>query len=225
MARRKDTAPTARRSVSLDGQQIGYLVFGAFIVAGLVFVAGFVLGQRSAPESPRSTLSTYACLEVLDDVPRRTLVDESANALPELRYEQRLTAADGPAAAADPALEALGADRDDLALKGTAPLDEPLPDRLPGAVPLEAGAPTPAAPPEGRFTLQVKTFRGQVEAQSFAQDLGTRGHRAYVQPDDTDKGRRFLVYVGGFSTRDEAEHYRRGFQRAEAIDGTSVREL
>lgn len=115
-----------KMTVALDGHQVGYLVFAGLVVAGLVFSAGFILGQRSVPPDRPQALAEVACLEVLDDAGASSVAAVPVP-LPSLHFEERLRAPVPPVAPEDPALRLLAEERTDLALPG----DEPEPPGIP----------------------------------------------------------------------------------------------
>jgi cell division protein FtsN len=69
--------------------------------------------------------------------------------------------------------------------------------------------PSPAdAAGEGGFTLQVGSFNAQAEADERAGKLGSLGVRAYVVSVEIPKrGTWYRLFVGSFSSREEAGRY------------------
>jgi DedD protein len=85
-----------------------------------------------------------------------------------------------------------------------------------------SGAPTTAetAGPghEGGYQLQVSSFHTQAEAESFAEQLRARGHKAYVlEAHVSGRGTWFRVRVGPFPTQHAAMQYRAGFESREHV--------
>ena len=69
---------------------------------------------------------------------------------------------------------------------------------------------------DGRFTLQVVSYRTREEADTFAEALRTRGHDAFVLNAEIEgRGRFYRVRVGPFENQREAEAYRRTFEQEE----------
>ena len=65
---------------------------------------------------------------------------------------------------------------------------------------------------EGRYTLQVISYRDAEEARVFASALRKRGHAAYVTTGTVeDRGTHWRVRIGPFETRQEAQAYRTTF--------------
>jgi len=85
---------------------------------------------------------------------------------------------------------------------------------------------TRAAPAghEGRYTLQVISYRDAQEAQVFASALRKRGHAAYVTTGTVeDRGTHWRVRIGPFETRQAAQDYRTTFEREEGMNTFIVR--
>ncbi|MCS6797790.1 MAG: SPOR domain-containing protein [Myxococcota bacterium] len=102
----------------------------------------------------------------------------------------------------------------------------------PAAVSLDAAAlhvasldQAPAAPGhEGPYGLQVVSYTTAREAELFANALRARGHRAYVQAADVPgRGRYWRVRIGPFDSAEQADAYRRSFEREERIHTIVVR--
>lgn len=77
-----------------------------------------------------------------------------------------------------------------------------------------------AAPPghEGGYQLQVSSFHTQGEAQGFADQLRSRGHKAYVlEANVPGRGTWFRVRVGPFATQHAAAEYRADFEEREHV--------
>ena len=77
---------------------------------------------------------------------------------------------------------------------------------------------------EGRYTLQVISYRDAQEARVFASALRKRGHGAYVTTGDVEgRGMHWRVRIGPFETRQEAQDYRTTFEREEGMNTFIVR--
>ena len=77
---------------------------------------------------------------------------------------------------------------------------------------------------EGRYTLQVISYRDPQEAQIFVSALRKRGHAAYVTTGTVeDRGTHWRVRIGPFETRQEAQAYRTTFEREEGMNTFIVR--
>ncbi len=71
---------------------------------------------------------------------------------------------------------------------------------------------------EGGYQLQVSSFRTQGEAQSFADQLRARGHKAYVvEAHVPNRGTWFRVRVGPFGSQHAAAAYRASFEEREHV--------
>jgi cell division septation protein DedD len=77
---------------------------------------------------------------------------------------------------------------------------------------------------EGRYTLQVISYRDAQEAQVFASALRKRGHAAYVTAGTVEgRGTHWRVRIGPFETRQGAQDYRTTFEREEGMNTFIVR--
>lgn len=77
---------------------------------------------------------------------------------------------------------------------------------------------------DGKYTLQVASYRDEGEAEAFAIALRDRGHDAFtMQADIEGRGIFHRVRIGPFDTGREAEAYRREFERDERMDTFVVR--
>ena len=77
---------------------------------------------------------------------------------------------------------------------------------------------------EGRYTLQVISYRDAQEARIFASALRKRGHAAYVTSGNVEgRGMHWRVRIGPFETRQQAQSYRTTFEREEGMNTFIVR--
>jgi cell division septation protein DedD len=79
---------------------------------------------------------------------------------------------------------------------------------------------SPAAPSghEGGYQLQVSSFRSQVEAQQFSDQLRARGHKSYVvEAHVPGRGTWYRVRVGPFPSQQAAAAYRSSFETREHV--------
>ncbi|MDH3654629.1 MAG: SPOR domain-containing protein [Myxococcales bacterium] len=77
---------------------------------------------------------------------------------------------------------------------------------------------------EGRYTLQVISYRDANEAHVFASALRKRGHAAYVTTGTVEgRGTHWRVRIGPFASRQEAQAYRTTFEREEGMNTFIVR--
>lgn len=71
---------------------------------------------------------------------------------------------------------------------------------------------------EGGYQLQVSSFPTQAEAQSFADQLRARGHKAYVvEANVAGRGIWYRVRIGPFATQRAAADYRIDFEDKEHV--------
>ena len=78
-------------------------------------------------------------------------------------------------------------------------------------------APRAGRPPAGKYVVQIKAFRNQAEADSFAGELRIRGYTVSVSTVDVaEKGQFFRVRMGPFGTLDVA---RAAQKKLETVEG------
>jgi cell division septation protein DedD len=71
---------------------------------------------------------------------------------------------------------------------------------------------------DGGYQLQVSSFHTQAEADSFAEQLRARGHRAYVvEARVVGRGTWYRVRIGPFPTQHAAMQYRASFEEREHV--------
>ncbi len=88
---------------------------------------------------------------------------------------------------------------------------------------------TPAAPGEvgheGRYSIQVASFRTVEEAELLASGLRAKGHDTYVmEADIPGRGLFHRVRIGPFAQRGEARSYRQRLEAAEHLGAIVVRQ-
>lgn len=82
----------------------------------------------------------------------------------------------------------------------------------------QPAAPAAGAGHEGGYQLQVSSFRSRDEADGFANELRTRGHKAYVlEAQVPGRGTWYRVRVGPFATQHAASTYRSSFEVREHV--------
>lgn len=94
-----------------------------------------------------------------------------------------------------------------------------------GAVdPVSAGGKLTSAGSEGGWQVQVSSFKTDAEAQSFAEQLRARGHRAHVQQAEIPgRGTWYRVKIGPFATQNEAIKYKSAFVAKEKVPAFVVK--
>jgi cell division septation protein DedD len=190
-----------KHSVQLENRQIAYLVFGAFIVAAVVFAAGFLTGQRYA--GPREVAVAHlAGLDVLGDGGSvHSLTAGSTPTMPELGFEQRLSEPIAPEVADDPALRLLAQDRNDLATPGTSP-------ETAEAEVLDAPPPPVERLPEEETEVGEEASAGDETAQPGAADGDSKPPPARTEP-TPPKNPRFTLQIQAFRQSSEADAFAR----------------
>ncbi len=77
---------------------------------------------------------------------------------------------------------------------------------------------------EGRYTLQIISYRTRDEAEVFAEALRGRGHQAFVTEADLgERGVFFRVRIGPFENARSAQRYRDTFEQEEQMNTYVVR--
>lgn len=173
------------------------------------------LAATERPEISAAVAAAGAELEAMGSIPGDTAAQPAFGAQPTF-------AAPVPTRAADhlfPAGMATGDDVDALAaVAGSDPLVNTA--ALAPSEPVEKAS----AGQDGKFTLQVVSYRSRVDAEAFAETLQTRGHEAFVMHADIPgRGTFFRVRIGPFKHQSEAERYRRTFEKDEAMNTFVVR--
>ena len=196
----------------LDKGQLTVLVVAALAVAAMVFFLGVVVGRRMAEISPEEAAA-------------------------------RGKSAAGPTSAGGSGVAGVGdmkpdplAQLDERAAKdakkaavGPASAGGSEPSGAAGEKKPEAGEKKPEAeekPASGNFVLQVASVRKQESAEAEVKRLRTRGYKVKVLEADLGaKGKWYRVLVGEFSTREEAEVFKKEFEVKETRPGTLVKQI
>lgn len=109
----------------------------------------------------------------------------------------------------------------------TAPIPARIPVPMGQSSRLTSGVAEATAPAgsDGAFNLQVSSFRALSGAQTFAQRLRERGHRAYVASGTatTGTGTWHRVRIGPFASMREVARYRAEFESRERLPSFIVR--
>lgn len=224
----------------------GVLVLsGVGLVAAIAMVVAAVAALPDGSEAPREDpLQMLAIAERGEAAPATDEPAAAPNIDPEsLSFPTTLITETRPEVAA--AMAAAAAELAHLDPLSTAPPRSDIAAGLPAAVtagpdrkvvemaairdPLVAAtvpSRTTSAPAgyEGRYTLQVVSYRDAQEAQVFASALRKRGHAAYVTTGTVEgRGTHWRVRIGPFETRQEAQNYRTTFEREEGMNTFIVR--
>ena len=222
------------------------MLSGVGLVAALAIVVAAVAALPDGGESPAE--DPLQMLAIADEIEPETEEIEEAPADPEidpetLSFPTTLVAETRPEVAA--ALAAADAELKHLDPLTKTPPRSDIAAGLPAAVtagpdgevveraavrdPLVAATVpgnTKTAPAgyEGRYTLQVISYRDPQEARMFTRALRKRGHAAYVTTADVEgRGTHWRVRIGPFETRQEAQSYRTTFEREEGMNTFIVR--
>lgn len=211
--------------ISLDGRQVFYLFFGGAVIACLVFVLGVMVGRRvearshvdkaAATSASRDPLAALDQMDATDDTSFRTSLGGGPTAVdPAVAAIEKTKQAAEQAKLAPPAPPVKPADK--VADK---PADKPAskPADKPADKPVDK--PDPPAPPvvdpdDGRFTLQLSSFKDKDEADSFMADMKSAGFKSYLVEADVDgKGTFFRVRYGHYDSYQSALDAKGEFER------------
>ena len=217
--------------LSLDNRQIFFLFFGVSVVGCFVFALGVMVGHRV-------DWSGSSQVAQVEDDPLSGLDELVEGAGPELTFQQGLTT---PATALVPPTR----DPAEVREKDDEP-DEPAPAQDASASAAKPAAPTlaasaPATPPKSAvgggkkisvdpkrkqrlFTLQMKAFSREDEAQRFAERLRSNGHDVRVEAHEVRGRLWYRVRMGTFKSWDKALAAKAEFERAEHLIAYVVRD-
>lgn len=113
-------------------------------------------------------------------------------------------------------------------------LDQAKPTELPSGAPAAAqpggpagdGAAAPAAPIDGKFTLQVGSHGSLDEAQQQVAALVSLALKTFIRDIEVKgKGRRFRVFLGGYETKEQAERTGKRLTGQHVIDSYVVQPM
>lgn len=230
-------------------RRAGAFVLAALLTLTLVYgMAALLEGPEPATAEAQDPL---AALDQAESLAAEALAheEEPAEALvvdpEELTFPTTLLGDERPEVAA--ALAAAAAEHDSLAASPVQPVVAAPALVLPAAAtatgeaaqlseasrrdPLVAAA-LPAPEPrqrgrvgeDGRYTLQVVSYRSEEEAELFAEALRAKGHDSFVTEAEIEgRGTYYRVRIGPFETMGEAQRYRRRFEQEEQMDSFVVR--
>jgi cell division septation protein DedD len=229
--------------LSLDNRQIFFLFFGLSVVGCFVFALGVMVGRRVSfdPAGEVAALSenSLSLLEgegeaeqatelsfkdglkepAIDGVPPTR--DPNAPPLPELPEDEAEPEGEDEVLASASASAKKTDKHDDAAVEkesenGKEKAKAPAPKKA-------AAAPDPSAPIAQKYTLQMKAFGKQEEAESFAAKLKENGHDARVESHEV-KGRLWhRVRVGTYDNWADGLAAKENFESSEKIIAYVVR--
>ena len=187
-----------------DRKEVGLLILLGVTVALFAFTLGVHLGKRVGPKEIAAThVEATSAASVADKAPERHEVGEQTKGVPEAVEETLNTSL-----------------HDEVAKTGIK-LDTPRAIELPTKPKAKAaGATTVKTKTEvkteshktaevhatGKYTLQVGSYPDMDTAKPHADEMEKKGVHPFLRPVDLkSKGKWFRLYVGGYSTIDEAE--------------------
>lgn len=231
----RDLDQLRERDEDTRGRKLGLLTLACVVSVSALFAAGSLLGSGDAAEA--ASIDPLTELALSAPTPKAEAAAAAAAVKPEsLSFPSTLVQAEPPhdalieatVKAAEAEHAALSGRSDPLPVKSSSDLPagriviadharltqlakrDPL---VASALPKEGNLDLGPAGSEGAFTLQVVSYESRDQAESFANALRSRSHKAFVtQAEVPGRGRFFRVRVGPFTTRREAEEYRSRFE-------------
>ncbi|HKU38798.1 MAG TPA: SPOR domain-containing protein [Polyangiales bacterium] len=220
----------------------GALLLAAFATLLLAFAIGIMVGKAVLPAEPKR--DPFDQLDKVLEASRAQQPAAAPAAQPpaakppvsatDLGFERALTSGEERpevlAALAEAAREeeSLAAARTPPAARGAMPVPEPDDDddveaKKPTMV-VKFSKPAPQAHGDGEFSLQVASYDSKAAADAFASALRARGHTTFITTAEVEgRGRYYRVRLGPFSTRQQAEEYRRDFEARERMNTIIVK--
>ncbi|HLT34990.1 MAG TPA: SPOR domain-containing protein [Enhygromyxa sp.] len=224
--------------LSLDNRQIFFLFFGLSVIGCFVFALGIMTGRRLQwePGQQAAALGDDSSLALLDATEqpderfafRQGLAESDAEALPPTR-DPELPPRDEKEVRAERAAALVEAEQVEQREAQVAEVEAKIAEQqktLAQATP-EAGAAKPEPKPESaesaeakgprRFTLQMKAFSREEDANKLADKLRHNGHEVRVESHEV-RGRTWhRVRLGAFDDWDEALAAKQAFEKAEHV--------
>ena len=214
--------------------QLRLAIVGALAVTCAIFAVGVTVGKRLRPAQPALAVDPLA---ELDRATRRASggdhggeAEAQAEEPPALTYHDELTNRGEPsrgessARAGGSAGSGSGATGDGATARGRDEGDEA---RGAEQEPISDEPAVPEQPRPGEsavYTLQVASYETREEAEQFANDLRSRGHRVFlVRTSTPERGTWYRVRVGPFHSRREAVRAQARFERTERLPTFLVR--
>jgi cell division septation protein DedD len=224
--------------LSLDNRQIFFLFFGLSVVGCFVFALGVMVGRRVSfdPAGEVAALSADS-LSLLEGEGEQEaelsfkdgLKEPATEDVPPTRDPNAPPAADAAADADAPApAPKKKSDAEPVLAAAKKPAAKPAAEQAeapkkPAAKPAKASSDAPPAPVGQKYTLQMKAFSKQEEADSFAAKLKENGHDARVESHEV-KGRLWhRVRVGTFDNWADGLEAKEEFEASEKIIAYVVR--
>lgn len=244
MGMMRDLDQIRERDSDRESTKLVLIALGGLTAACVLFTVGVFIGREGNREQTARREDPLARLDALAG-------QVAAQSPPAVTYPDRLidppaartTAPPAPSTASDGTVTSATAQTARVAVPASAMLEPtghvqevpPAAAQLPVApvnhhrialAPANHATVTPAPPgSDGPFTLQVSSFRTLASAQTFAQRLRERGHRAFVTtgPATNNGSVWHRVRIGPFTTLREAQRYRAEFELRERIPTFVVR--
>lgn len=216
--------------LSLDNRQIFFLFFGLSVIGCFVFALGIMTGRRLQwePGQQAAALGDDNSLALLDETEqpderfafRQGLAESDAEALPPTRDPELPPRDEEQVRAERAAAEQVAAEQVEQREAEVAEVEAQIEEQqktLAQATP-EAAKPESAEAGDGRrFTLQMKAFSREEDANKLADKLRHNGHEVRVESHEV-RGRTWhRVRLGAFDDWDEALAAKQAFEKAEHV--------
>jgi cell division septation protein DedD len=218
-----------------DRKEVWILVLLGVMVAAFAFTLGVHLGKRvgTVAYAPAPGETTPAAT-LNDQVPNRQEITEQSKAAQQAADETLSQAAHDEAARTGVQLEAPRAvelPREAKKPAAGATTETASAPESPQAAKLarEALQQIPAAQrplPLGKFTLQIGSFPALAEAKDQVESMEALGLKPFLRPAEVKgKGRRYRIFLGGYTSRDAAEKAGKRYLAQHVIDSYVIANL
>ena len=222
-----------------DRKEVAVLIFLAIMVSIFAFTFGVHMGKRLGPK-----LMTGA---EQDPKQVQTIADKLPN-----RQELTEAAKDAPQAAEETLNDTLHEEVKKSGVKLDTPRQVELPEKPHSAnagattltppekamekslekvvekekAPMAAVPPTVEQPPQGKYTLQISSYQSIGEARDRVTALKADGLSPFVREVELkEKGKWYRIYLGGYSSKSEAEKAGALYREKHLIDSFIIAKL
>lgn len=200
---------------ALDKKAVVSLVVGWILIAGLLFLAGWIVG-RQWPMAESASTSTAAADEQRAELPKEPLLidDEKAPAremTAQKSVKPQLALPQQPQPTAPPSAPQAAV----AALSAPPPKD----DRVVIISEAETDAANASAAPESEYvTVQVGVFLDEKEASRLLQQMERKGYApTFFSGRDAEARQWYAVRIGTYSDKDQAAKAAANFTKQEKI--------
>ncbi|MFO7566691.1 MAG: SPOR domain-containing protein [Enhygromyxa sp.] len=219
--------------LSLDNRQIFFLFFGLSVIGCFVFALGIMTGRRLQwePGQQAAALGDDNSLALLDQTHepeerfafRQGLAESDAEDLPPTRdpelppRDEKEVRAERAAAEQVEQREAAVAEVEAAVAEQQKTLAQATPQAAPEAKPKPESAEGEAKQGPRRFTLQMKAFSREEDADKLADKLRRNGHEVRIESHEVRGRTWYRVRLGAFDGWEEALAAKQAFEKAEHV--------